>query len=115
MNRAEFCKKLKKARLDANIKQDIVAKELDIPVSAVSAMETGSRKVDAIELNSLAKLYKKKIEWFFDSVNEEYVNNCYNNKVLNEAYNLIKKASPELQTAVSYAVIGFLKEGKLVK
>lgn len=115
MNREEFCKKLKKARLEANIKQDIAAKELNIAVSAVSAMESGIRKVDAIELYSLAKLYKKKIEWFFNSGNEEGINNCYNNKVLNEAYNLIEKASPELQTAISYAVIGFLKEGRLVK
>lgn len=116
MNRIEFCKKLKKARNEANIKQDVVAKTLGIPISAVSAMELGTRKVDVLELDLLANLYQKRIEWFFESQDEEHVNHCYNkNKTITEAYNLMEKASPEIQIAVAFAIIGFLKEGKLIK
>lgn len=116
MNRTEFCKKLKKARTEANIKQEIAARTLNIPISAVSAMESGIRKVDVLELDILAKLYCKKINWFFNSESEESVYSCYNeNKTITEAYSLIEKASPELKMAVAYAIIGFLKEGKLIK
>lgn len=116
MNRKELCTKLKNARIEINIKQETVSKALGIPISAVSAMESGTRKVDVLELDILAKLYGKKIEWFFDSENEEYVKSCYNKNItLTEAYKLLEKASPELQTAVAYAIIGLLKEGKLVK
>lgn len=116
MNRKEFCIKIKTARVEANIKQDITAKALKIPISAVSAIESGTRKVDVLELDILAKLYCKKIEWFFNSENEESDKSCYNrNTTVIEAYKLMEKASPELQTAVAYAIIGFLKEGKLIK
>ncbi|MEB3287170.1 MAG: helix-turn-helix domain-containing protein [Vampirovibrionales bacterium] len=63
---ARFCQRLKQARLALDIKQQQVAAYLQVPVSAVSAFESGKRRLDAWELYQLSKLYSKSIQWFFD-------------------------------------------------
>ena len=65
MERSSLCANLRQARRDAKLKQEQVARYLQIPVSAVSGLESGSRKIDALELYQLAKLYNKEIPWFF--------------------------------------------------
>src|ERR1044072_2070593 len=64
-DRNQFCLRLKQARQEAKLKQEVVARYLQIPTSAVSSFESGSRKLDAFELFMLAKLYQKPMEWFF--------------------------------------------------
>lgn len=116
MNRKNFCKKLKLARIQANLKQETAAKALRIPTSAVSAFEAGSRKLDVLELQVLAKLYSKKMQWFFESEDEDSNESCYNEEtLLLEAYEFAKKAPPQLQKAVSCAIMGFLKESEPIK
>jgi transcriptional regulator with XRE-family HTH domain len=56
--------RLKEAREYVGLKQDDVAKNLGIPRSALSNVEAGTRKVDAIELSRLAKLYQRPVAWF---------------------------------------------------
>jgi transcriptional regulator with XRE-family HTH domain len=56
--------RLKEAREYVGLKQDDVAKKLGIPRTALSNIEAGSRKVDAIELAQLAKLYQRPVAWF---------------------------------------------------
>lgn len=56
--------RLKEAREYLNLSQDEVAKILKVPRSAVSMMETGQRKVDAIELQKLAEIYQRSIGFF---------------------------------------------------
>jgi transcriptional regulator with XRE-family HTH domain len=56
--------RLKEAREYMGLKQDDVAKKLGIPRSALSNIEAGTRKVDAIELAQLAKLYQRSVAWF---------------------------------------------------
>ena len=56
--------RLKEAREYVGLKQDDVAKKLGIPRSALSNIEAGTRKVDAIELSQLAKLYQRPVAWF---------------------------------------------------
>jgi transcriptional regulator with XRE-family HTH domain len=56
--------RLKEAREYVGLKQDDVAKKLGIPRSALSNIEAGIRKVDAIELAQLAKLYQRPVAWF---------------------------------------------------
>ena len=56
--------KLKKARLDAGLKQSDVAQKLKKPQSYISKIERGERRVDAAELKELAKILKKDINYF---------------------------------------------------
>jgi len=63
-DRQKLGERLKEAREYVGLKQDHVAKKLGIPRSALSNIEAGSRKVDAIELAQLAKLYQRPVAWF---------------------------------------------------
>ena len=56
--------RLKEAREYLNLSQDEVAKILKVPRSAISLMEAGQRKVDAIELQKLAEIYQRPIGFF---------------------------------------------------
>ena len=59
-----FIAKLRKARLEAGLKQTDVARRLKKPQSYVSHIENGDKKVDAMELKVFARLYKKPISYF---------------------------------------------------
>jgi transcriptional regulator with XRE-family HTH domain len=63
-NRQVLGERLREAREYVGLKQDDVAKKLGIPRTALSNIEAGSRKVDAIELTQLAKLYQRPVAWF---------------------------------------------------
>jgi len=56
--------KLIKARQESGLKQVDVAKKLQKPQSFVSKVECGERRLDVVELEMFAKLYKKKLDWF---------------------------------------------------
>jgi len=56
--------KLKKARLEIGLKQEEVAKKLKKPQSYISKIERGERRIDVAELQELAKIYKKDINFF---------------------------------------------------
>ena len=56
--------KLKEARLEAVLKQEDVAKKLEKPQSYISKVERGERRLDVIELEAFAKLYKKSLDFF---------------------------------------------------
>ncbi len=56
--------RLKEAREYLELSQDEVAKAVQIPRSAISMMETGQRKVDALELSRLAEIYQRPIDYF---------------------------------------------------
>ena len=62
--RADFVKRLKKARLEADLTQGEVAKKLGCSQSWVSKIELGELRVEAIWLNRLAKLYGKSVSYF---------------------------------------------------
>ncbi len=57
-------RKLREARLDAKLTQIDVAEKLKKPQSFVSKLEAGERRVDFVELERLAKIYKKPISYF---------------------------------------------------
>lgn len=56
--------RLKEAREYLGLSQDEVARILDVPRTAVSLMEGGQRKVEAIELKRLAEVYQRPIGYF---------------------------------------------------
>ena len=57
-------KRLKEARLQASLTQAEVAAALRRPQSFVSKCESGERRVDVVELDEFAKLYRKPINFF---------------------------------------------------
>lgn len=56
--------RLRIAREYVGMKQEDVARHLSIPRSALSHIETGQRKVDALELSRMAELYQRPTSWF---------------------------------------------------
>jgi transcriptional regulator with XRE-family HTH domain len=114
-DRAQFCFRLKQARLEAKLKQEVVARYLQIPTSAVSAFESGHRKLDAHELYMLSKLYKKPMDWFFNERPDYLFISGKSapdteDPLLHECMELLKKAPRHLQQSAAYGVIGFLSE-----
>ena len=57
----KLVEKLKQARLSAGLTQKEVARKLGKPQSFVSKVESGERRLDAIELKFLAELYRVKM------------------------------------------------------
>jgi len=57
---------LVQARKDAALTQVEVARRLGRPNSFISKCELGERRVDVVELQQLAKIYRKKMEFFWD-------------------------------------------------
>jgi transcriptional regulator with XRE-family HTH domain len=66
-----FLRRLREARLEANLTQVEVAQKLNQPQSYVSRCESGERRVDVIELTDFAMIYKKPLEYFVDFCTEK--------------------------------------------
>lgn len=56
--------KLRDAREYLGLSQNEVSKYLEIPRTALSHIESGQRRVDALELKKLATLYKRPVSFF---------------------------------------------------
>ena len=56
--------RLKKARKEAGLDQEAVAKLLGVTQSYISKMESGQRRIDIVQLKRFARVYKKKIDYF---------------------------------------------------
>jgi transcriptional regulator with XRE-family HTH domain len=63
--------RLRIAREYIGLKQDDVANRLTLPRNAISYIETGRRKVSALELAQMAKLYQRPVSWFTDDEEPE--------------------------------------------
>lgn len=62
--RKQLGEKLRRAREYIGLSQDDVAKHLALPRTALSNMESGTRRVDALELQKLANLYRRSMGYF---------------------------------------------------
>lgn len=112
MDRKKFCQKLKRARIEAGLKQEDVARHMNLPISAISVMEAGTRKIDIFELVKLSELYNKPIEWFFHEHSSVNRRRWYDlDPVLSESIELLRQAPGKLQKSAAYGIIGFLKQG----
>lgn len=70
-DRKALGERLREAREYLGFSQDQVATFLGVSRSALSLIETGQRKVDALELKKLAGLYKKPVGYFTGEEAEE--------------------------------------------
>lgn len=59
-----LAERLREAREYLGLSQDEVAKQVRIPRTALTNIERGTRKVEAIELQTLAALYKRSLSYF---------------------------------------------------
>lgn len=55
---------LKKARKEAGLDQNEVAKSLKKTQSYISKIESGQLRVDVVQLKEFARIYKKKLDFF---------------------------------------------------
>jgi transcriptional regulator with XRE-family HTH domain len=62
--RRQLGDRLREARKYLGLKQDEVASYLKIPRTALTDIENGQRRVEAIELTRLAKLYRQSVAYF---------------------------------------------------
>lgn len=63
-DRKVLSERLREAREYLGFSQEEVAGYLEVPRSALSLMERGRRKVDALELKRLAGLYRRPVGYF---------------------------------------------------
>ena len=64
VDRQRLGARLREAREYLGLSQDEVAKYLSIPRTALSHIESGQRRIDALELKKLAQLYKRPVVYF---------------------------------------------------
>ena len=57
-------KQLIRARKEAGLRQEEVAKKLVRTQSYISKIEAGQRRVDVVQLKELAEIYKKRLDFF---------------------------------------------------
>jgi transcriptional regulator with XRE-family HTH domain len=81
-SRQTLGEKLRIAREYLGLKQDEVAQRLEIQRTALSNIEAGQRKVEALELARLAKLYQRPVSWF---TGEETVENSFTEEIAHVA------------------------------
>ncbi len=65
LNLQSLGKRLRQARENCGLSQDAVAQELGLQRTAVTRMESGERPVSTLELDRLARLYRRPIQEFF--------------------------------------------------
>jgi transcriptional regulator with XRE-family HTH domain len=63
-DRIELATRLREAREYLGLNQEEVAKTIGVSRSALSLMESGQRKVDALELKRLAEIYQRPVGYF---------------------------------------------------
>ena len=61
---ANFIERMKKARIEAGLRQIDVAKKMKRPQSYISRVESGEYRLDILEVKKFASIYKKDINYF---------------------------------------------------
>lgn len=61
-----FLVRLREARKAVGLTQEDVAAALGVPQKYISRIETGERRIDPVELQELAELYGKPLQFFLE-------------------------------------------------
>jgi transcriptional regulator with XRE-family HTH domain len=67
-DREQLGLRLREAREYLELSQDEVSRALGIPRTAISLMEAGQRRVDALELKKLAEIYQRPVAFFTEEL-----------------------------------------------
>ncbi len=70
-DRVKLGARLRDVRRYINLSQEVVARHVGIPRTALSQIECGRRKIDALELKKIADLYKHPVSYFTDEMPTE--------------------------------------------
>jgi transcriptional regulator with XRE-family HTH domain len=62
--RTRLSERLKQAREYLDLSQDEVAKAVGLPRAAISLIESGQRRVEALELKKFARIYERPTSYF---------------------------------------------------
>jgi transcriptional regulator with XRE-family HTH domain len=98
--RKKLAERLREAREYLGLSQEDAAEHVGIPRPAISQLERGNRRVDAIELASFAKLYQRPVSYF---TGEEGGTETAQIEVLNR----LKEAAAELSETDREEVVRF--------
>ncbi len=60
----QFLQRLRAARVEAGLTQEQMAKALKTRQNYISKCEIGERRVDVVELERFARVYRKPLTWF---------------------------------------------------
>ncbi len=71
VDRQQLGARLREAREYVGLSQEEVTKYLDIPRTALSHIESGQRRIDALELKKVAVLYKRPVAYFTGEEQDE--------------------------------------------
>ena len=63
-NHKKLVKKLISAREKSGLRQEDVAKQLGVTQSFISKLESAQRRIDLIQIQNFAKIYKKLVSYF---------------------------------------------------
>jgi len=66
MNQTELGLRLRRARENCGISQQIAAETIRAPRTAITQIEAGNRTVSSLELEKLARLYARPVTWFLE-------------------------------------------------
>jgi len=102
MARKRLGEKLRDARKYLGLKQEDVAAYLKIPRTALVDIESGQRRVEAIELTRLAKLYKQPASYFTGEDEAASDLNAEAAYLARQASELSRKDREELNRFVEY-------------
>ena len=93
-DRRKIGTRLKETREYLGLSQDEVAKALKMPRPAISLIESGERKVEALELKKFAALFQQSVDYFISGPAEQSKKNpAYLPRVSKDLQQLTKTAT----------------------
>lgn len=104
--------RMRQAREYLDLSQDEVAKEVGIPRAAISLIESGQRRVDALELKKFAGIYQRPLSYFTGEEHNAQVLPTEVEHLARAAANLSQKDREELARFAEFLQLRSATEDK---